>query len=157
MLSILSVMMSILLSTTLTQAFILHKSLPRTSTSAIHMTQEGNQPAYKQLLEKAKQARESKMEKIAAKKGGSQEKGNAVPIPGKGGFNARDANSFKNKVPFDEDIYKTLKFTIQTLSDRMKDKQPLSPENLAMLEDAVDAILKDAQLPPPPPPSSRSQ
>ena len=138
---------SALLSTSLTHAFVIG-SLRRSSTSALRVTQD-NQPKYKDLLEKAKQARDEK--KNTGKRPNESGK---IAAPG-AGFSARDMASFKNKVPFSEDIYETIKFTIQTLSDRMKDKQPVTPEVLAKLEDAVEIILQDARLPPPPPSSNQ--
>ena len=141
------VALCILLFTSWTRAFVLQSSR-RSSRYALRVTQEDNQPKYKELLEKAKQARDEKRSKNKRANG----PGKTAP-PG-AGFSVRDMTSFKNKVPFSEDVYETLKFTIQTLSARMKDKKPIAPEVLEKLEDAVQIILQDARLPPPPPPSS---
>ena len=146
-LSLILLALIVLLFTSLTQGFV-PRNLKRSSTSALHVAQD-NQPKYKELLEKAKQAKEGKRGASERAADGPGKKTTSPP-PGTGKFSARDMASFKNKVPFSEDIYETIKFTIQTLSNRMKDKQPVTPEVLAKLEDAVEIILQDARQPPPP-------
>ena len=57
----------------------------------------------------------------------------------------REMTMFKNKVPFEENIYETLKFVIETISTRMRDKKPLSQDVLRQLEKSVEVILQDAR------------
>lgn len=63
-------------------------------------------------------------------------------------------SDFSKKVPFSEDMYKTIKRAIELLSARSTNEQPLSIEDAKWLKDAVDVIIEDAhkQGPPPPPP-----
>lgn len=59
---------------------------------------------------------------------------------------AREKASFKNKIPFNEEMYEVLKSSIELLSDRMSTKQPLTPEQAAWLTDAIEIILADAKM-----------
>lgn len=63
---------------------------------------------------------------------------------------ARERASFKNKVPFSEHMYETLKTTIQMLSDRIKTSNPLSVQESEWLQTAVELIITDANLYGPP-------
>lgn len=58
---------------------------------------------------------------------------------------AREMTMFKNKVPFEEDVYETIKFVIETLNTRMKDKIPLSQDVLRKFEQAVEVIIQDSR------------
>lgn len=61
---------------------------------------------------------------------------------------ARERVSFKNKVPFSDDMYATLKRAIELLSERVRTDppgQPLSKEDAAWLSTAVEAIIADAK------------
>lgn len=51
---------------------------------------------------------------------------------------------FKNKVPFNEEVYDKIKYTIEQLSIRMKGKEPLSKETVELLESYIEEILDDA-------------
>ena len=57
---------------------------------------------------------------------------------------ARDRASFKNKVPFSEEIYETLKTGIELLSERVKSKSPLTLEEANWLQNAAEVIIEDA-------------
>ena len=59
---------------------------------------------------------------------------------------AREKASFKNKIPFNEEMYEVLKSSIELLSDRMSTKQPLTPEQAAWLSNAVEIIISDANM-----------
>lgn len=63
---------------------------------------------------------------------------------------AREKASFKNKIPFNEEMYDVLKSSIEILSDRMSSKQPLTPDQAAWLSEAVEVILSDAKMYGPP-------
>ena len=71
--------------------------------------------------------------------------------------NAREMALFKNKVPFDEDVYEKIKFTIEKLTVRMKDKEPLSSETIETLENYISEILDDARKYSPPEKPSMKQ
>ena len=69
---------------------------------------------------------------------------------------ARERVSFKNKVPFSDDMYSTLKRAIELLSDRVRvdlsatQGVPLSKDDAAWLATAVEAIITDAKMYGPP-------
>ena len=69
---------------------------------------------------------------------------------------ARDKASFKNKIPFNEDMYEILKSSIEILSDRMNTKQPLTTEQAVWLSNAIEIIIEDANKYGPPPKPIRS-
>ena len=55
-------------------------------------------------------------------------------------MNARETAKFKNKVPFDEDIYEVLKTVVELLTRRLNDpkQQPLSAEEAKWLNEGVE-------------------
>jgi len=59
---------------------------------------------------------------------------------------AREKASFKNKIPFNEEMYEVLKSSIELLSDRMSTKQPLTVDQVTWLSDAVEIIISDAKM-----------
>lgn len=69
---------------------------------------------------------------------------------------AREKAQFKNKIPFDENMYEVLKTAIELLSKRINGPEPLSADEAGWLLNAVEAILADANMygPPPKPPKS---
>ena len=67
---------------------------------------------------------------------------------------ARERVSFKNKVPFSDDMYETLKRTIELLSKRARtdpDPEKLTVDEAVWLKGAVEVILEDAKRYGPPP------
>lgn len=77
---------------------------------------------------------------------------------------ARERAQFKNKVPFDEDIYEVMKATLKLFTKRIGNSermpQKLSVEEAQWLQSAVEMIIEDARMygppekpisPPPPP------
>ena len=64
--------------------------------------------------------------------------------------NARDKASFKNKVPFSEEIYETLKTSVELLSERIKSNKPLTVQQAEWLANAVEVIIQDANMYGPP-------
>jgi len=57
---------------------------------------------------------------------------------------ARDMSKFSNKVPFSEDMLEKIRFAIDLISGRMKDKTPLNEESLDKLDAYINDILDDA-------------
>lgn len=57
---------------------------------------------------------------------------------------ARERAQFKNKVPFSEEIYETIKRSIELLSERKNSGQNLSVDDAKWLKDAVEVIIADA-------------
>ena len=71
---------------------------------------------------------------------------------------ARERASFKNKVPFDEGIYETIKKTIELLTHRLESGKPLQSSDTQWLRNNIPLIIDDANkyLPPErPPPSAK--
>lgn len=76
---------------------------------------------------------------------------------------ARDRVAFKNKVPFTDDVYETLKKCIELLSKRTRSNpapEMLTVEEAAWFKNAVESVIADAKLygpPPRPPPSTKKE
>ena len=71
------------------------------------------------------------------------------------GLSVKAKQEFKNKVPFSDDIYATIKTAVSLLSARSsKEKTLLTQDEADWLVDAVEVILEDANRygPPKPPP-----
>lgn len=64
---------------------------------------------------------------------------------------AKEMANFKNKIPFDEDMYVVLKTTIELMTSRIKNHEPLKVTETAWLSDAVEIIIQDARTFGPPP------
>ena len=77
---------------------------------------------------------------------------------------ARDRVAFKNKVPFTDDMYETLKKCIELLSKRTRSNpapEMLTVDEAAWFKTAVESVIADAKLygPPlrPPPSTKKSE
>jgi hypothetical protein len=69
---------------------------------------------------------------------------------------AREKAQFKNKIPFDEDMYEVLKTAIQILSKRIKE-EPVDASEAQWFESAIDIIMTDAKKFAPPPKPTHSK
>ena len=69
---------------------------------------------------------------------------------------ARERASYKNKVPFDEEIYETIKKTIELFTHRLESGKPLQASDIQWLRNNVPVIIDDAHKYSPPvrPPTS---
>ena len=71
--------------------------------------------------------------------------------------NAREMSQFRNKIPFGDEMYDTLKWTVGTLSERMKSKdKPLDMATIDKLDQAIEEIIADAHMYGPPKRPDRS-
>ena len=72
---------------------------------------------------------------------------------------ARERASFKNKVPFDKDIYETIKKTMELFTHRLESGKPLQPNDIKWLRENIPVIIEDAHKysPPERPPPSREK
>lgn len=72
---------------------------------------------------------------------------------------ARERVSFKNKIPFSDDMYETLKKTIEMLSKRARTDpppEPLTVEEAKWFAKSIETILADAKMYGPPARPERS-
>lgn len=58
---------------------------------------------------------------------------------------SRDRAAFRNKIPFSEDMYNTMRKFIDILSKRIESNSPISMEESSYLLEAVDIIIDDAK------------
>lgn len=58
---------------------------------------------------------------------------------------------FKHQVPFSEEMYETIKKTIEMLSEQSKEPRPLTVDEAAWFRNAIDIIIEDAYKFSPPP------
>ncbi len=89
----------------------------------------------------------------------SGERINKVPYKMVEPKTARERASFKNKVPFDEDIYETIKKTIELFTYRLESGKPLQSSDIQWLRNNIPVIMDDAHkyLPPERPPPSEKE
>ena len=64
------------------------------------------------------------------------------------------ADQEDNGLPFTDEIYGHLKYTIEKLTSRMKSPKVLTPDEIRKLEVSISAIIRDARGLPPAPPSA---
>jgi hypothetical protein len=58
--------------------------------------------------------------------------------------NSREMAKFKNKVPFSEDIFEKIKYSVSLLTERMKKEKPLDIAAIDKLDTYIDEIIDDA-------------
>lgn len=63
---------------------------------------------------------------------------------------ARDRALFKNKVPFSEDMYQTIKRMIELLSERVDSQNALTVDDAKWFKSIIDDVIEDANMYGPP-------